>query len=209
MCGGRMGSDTPATYFKTVSIEATQFEPLTREGKLYISALSPPLQVSTPPIRLGTGVSATDLPFVYVNPEGAFKQFLQDVEARVLDACIENKDAWFDKGVEEDYLRQNFKSFFSDAGFKVRVTDDVAVFDPRRTLVAPEEAEAGCLVRCVLELARICFGKREFGAMWRLVQVQLLDEPRCLIEDDRSEDGGDDEETYSEDGDVVDEQEFS
>ena len=40
---------------------------------------------------------------------------------------------------------------------------------------------AGARARAVLELARVCFGRAEFGGIWRLTQVQLVRAPELLL----------------------------
>lgn len=183
---------SPAAYYTTVDLAAQAFEPLARQNKLYVAALSPPLAVLTPPVQLASTLDADD--FAYLRPVGAFAEWLRGAEAWVLDACIANKAQWFRKDVDDDALRHNFKSFFrDDGGFKVR-SAGVAVFGVDGAPAGAEEAAEGRHVRCVLELVRVCFGRQEFGAMWRLVQARLVDVPPCLIED------GDDAPVEDDDG---------
>lgn len=176
-----------AAYYTTVDLAAQAFEPLAKQNKLYVAALAPPLTVLTPPVQLASALDAHGGDFAFLRPVGAFAGWLRDAEARVLDACIANKAAWFRKDVDDDALRHNFKSFFRDDEFKVR-SAGVAVFGVDGAPAGAEEATEGRHVRCVLELARVCFGRQEFGAMWRLVQARLVDVPPCLIQDDADAD---------------------
>ncbi len=183
-----------AAYYTSVDLAAQAFEPLAKQNKLYVANLAPPLAVVTPPVQLASSLDAAD-DFAYLRPVGAFADWLQRAEAWVLDACIANKDAWFRKDVDDDALRHNFKSFFRDDTCKVR-SAGVAVFGVDGAPAGIEEAVEGCHVRCVLELARVCFGRQEFGAMWRLVQARLVDVPACMIADvdedaDADDDAGD------------------
>jgi hypothetical protein len=199
--------DAPAPYFSTADLGALQFEPVTRHGKLYVSNLASPLVVSTPPVRL-SGPLTDDAPFVFLRPTGKFSTWLRDVEDRVLEACLANKADWFPKPLDDDALRHNFKSFFRGDEFKVR-REAVAVFDEHGNAVGVEEA--GDHVRCVLELHRVCFGRQEFGAMWRLVQAQAVTVPSCLIEvpcEEAGEEGDDAEGEGLPEGPDVDEAEF-
>lgn len=189
-----------AAYYTTVDLTAQAFEPLAKRNKLYVAALSPPLLVQTPPVELATSLGDADAPFAYLKPVGQFAEWLRSVEAWVVDTVIERKEEWLaSRGMDDDALRHNFKSFFrdEDGGFKVKVEEDVAMFGVDASPAGVEEAVAGQSVRCVLELSRVCFGRQEFGAMWRLAQARLVDVPPCLIDDaadamadvDGSEDG--------------------
>ena len=125
---------------------------------------------------------------------GAFAAWLRGAEAWVLDECVRRKSEWFHREVDDDALRLRFKSFFrpDDGAFKVKAPEgEVALFGVDGSPVGPEELPAGQHVRCVLELSRFCFGRQEFGAMWRLVQARVVHVPECLIVDDG--DAADDE----------------
>lgn len=169
-------------YYKAVDLGSLQFEPLTKLNKLYVANLAAPLSVQTPPVELATGLGEGD--FACIKPSGQFLQWLRDVEDAILERAVQNKADWFRKELSTDVLRHNFKSFFRDDGqFKVRTDGDVPVFDAQKNAVGSEEAAPGTSVRCVLELVRVCFGRQEFGAMWRLVQARLVDPQPCLIDD--------------------------
>lgn len=181
------GTTHYAAYYKSVDVSTLAFEPLAKENKLYVARLAAPLLVQTPPVQLATSVDP-EVPFVYVRPAGQFREFLAGVEAWVLDTCLQKKEEWLRKDVDDDALRHNFKSFFKGDDFKLKVGPELAVFDAAKDPAGAEEAEEGRHVRCVLELSRVCFGRQEFGAMWRLVQAQLVEVPPCLI-DDAADDG--------------------
>ena len=197
-----------AVYYSAVDLAALDFDPMTKEGKLYVAALSPPLVVQTPPVALASALAEDEAaPFAYLAPTGGFARFLRDAEARILDRCVEHKAAWFRKDIDDEALRHNFKSFFRDSDFKVKVTGELVVFDADKNLVGREEAVEGRHARCILELVRVCFGRQEFGAMWRLVQAQLVEAPACLI-DDAAEAEHEEAGEGGQEGDAIDEQEF-
>ena len=203
MCGACMASS-----YRSVDLTTLSFEPVAKQGKLYVANLSPALSVLTPPVELATPLDS-DAPFAYVRPAGDFARFLHDVEAFVLDQCLKRKSEWFRKDLDDDALRNNFKSFFREGEFKVKVAGEVAAFGIKKEPIGPEDVRVGQQVRCVLELERVCFGRQEFGAMWRLVQVREVEVPACMIDDAAedsdsgvSEDGRDDDERDA------DEQEF-
>lgn len=190
------------TYYTAVDLSTHAFEPLAKQNKLYVANLAPALTVVTPPVQLASSLADADAPFAYLRPHGRLAAWLRDVEAWVLDACLANKGAWFRKDVDDDALRHNFKSFFRETGeFKVRTSagGDVAVFAEDGQPAGAEEAVEGRHVRCVLELSRVCFGRQEFGAMWRLVQARLVDVPPCLIHDDDDDEAADAEDAGAQD----------
>lgn len=198
-----------ACYYREADLGAVTFEPVEQINRLYVSNLTQPLVVVTPPVELVSALTG-DAPFVYIRPSGGFAQFLRDVESQVLDESMRQKVSWFRRDVEDDVLRHNFKSFFRDDGaFKVKVQGEVPVFDAAKNPVGAEEAVEGKLARCVIELVRVCFGRQEFGAMWRLTQARLVDVPPCLIEDapDEADDHDAEEEGRGGDADP-DEHEF-
>ena len=198
----------PPSSYRAVDLSSLCFEPVAKQGKLYVANLGPPLQVLTPPVEL---VTAIEQPFAYVRPAGDFAAFLRRVEEVVLEESIRRKAEWFRKDIDDDALRHNFKSFFREGGdFKVKVAEDVCAFSLRKEPLGPEDVRVGQTVRCVLELGRVCFGRQEFGAMWRLVQAREVEVPPCLIADD--DEGAQEDEQGSEqgggEGDDADETEF-
>lgn len=197
-----------AQYFDAVDLGALQFAPIAKQGKLYVVNLETPLVVTTPPLTLAASLS-DDTDFALLQPTGAFEAFLKRVETWVLDACLAHKAEWFRKDVDDDALRHNFKSFFREGQYRVKAAD-VAVFDASRAPAAPELVCEGTHVRAVLELTRICFGRQEFGAMWRLVQARAVEVPPCLIgeEDDNADGADEDEQPGDEDAADPDEHEF-
>lgn len=174
-----------ATSYRFVDHSSVSFEPITKQGKLYVANLSPTLLILAPPVELVSSLES-EAPFAYIRPVGEFATFLRDTEAFILDQCIKRKAEWFRKGLDDDALRHNFKSFFRDNDFKVKVAD-VAAFGVQKEPVGQEDIPVGKHVRCVLELSRICFGRQEFGAMWRLAQVREVEVPACMIQDERDD----------------------
>lgn len=194
-----------AAPYRVVDLASLAFEPVVKQNKLYVATLTTPLTVLTPPVQLASAI-VPDTPFAYVRPTGDFAQFLRDTEAHILQSCIEHKAEWFRKEVEDDALRQNFKSFFRGDDFKVKVDEQAVLFDAHKQPIGPEDVAEGAYARCVVELTRVCFGRQEFGAMWKLVQARVVDVPPCLIEDEAAEETDPEEE----DGEPrdADEQEF-
>ena len=188
-------------FYKSENPDALQFEDQReRDGKVYAVRLKRRLLIQTPAVALATALVDADgevMPFSHLAPVGHFAAFLHRTEAAVLAACLANKDTWFRGAVEDDALRAKFRTFFRPNGtVRVKVPEDVEVFDAAKSPAAPGDVPAGAQVRCILELAKISFGKSEFGASWKIVQVQALPLPRCLITDDAEGECSEDDDFY-------------
>ena len=177
--------------FRAIPVDSLEFSPLAKEAKVYVSRVSwrgAGLLVQTPPLALlDPLVDADGEPAACARlvPKGALAKFLRDVEAALLAAVLARKAEWFRRGIPDDALRAGFKSLFSVTGpcvYRARVADEVAAFDAARNAIHPADLPPGT-VRAVLALDRLCFGKTEFGGVWRLVQVQAVPPPKCLIDD--------------------------
>lgn len=153
-------------------------------ARLYVVPIEPAVVIQTTPVTLATSAEDETVPFVYLAPDESLKAFFEKTEKTICDACVANKNDWFAvaKNLEDDVLRRGFKSFFSKDGFKVKVPSDVSCFDAAKKPMGREDLPAGTVVRAVLELSRVCFGRHEYGATWKVVQFQKV-ETECLIQD--------------------------
>ena len=166
-------------YFSAVVLadRLTALEPLAKEGRLYVAPLAAgALRVQTPP----TQVLVLEDNFAFISPTGPFAAFLRQTEAALKESCAAHAASW---GISEDQVAHSFKSFFREDGtFKVRVDPDFAAFDEHgdpmdRAPAVPAHA------RAILELSKVCLGKTEMGAMWRLLQLRVAPQPvPCLID---------------------------
>lgn len=153
-------------------------------ARLYVVPLEQPLVIQTTPVIIKTSLEDPSVPFVYLDTRGDLGTFFKDAENAIADACVANKHRWFKVKVDDDdVLRRGFKTFFSDSGFKVKVPDTLACFDAAKNPIGREDIPAGTAIRAVLELTRLCFGRHEYGATWKMLQVQVVD-TTCLIADD-------------------------
>lgn len=187
------GPLSPKPY-RSVDLSALTFGDITKDvsARLYVVPLVNAVTIQTTPVTLATSLEDPDIPFVYIVPDAGFKNFLVNAEKAVEDACIANKQTWFaaSKHLEDDVLRRGFKTFFSDTGFKVKVPEDIPCFDAAKKPIGREDVQVGAVVRLVLELTRVCFGKHEYGITWKAVQVQLVPDV-CLIADIDNDDNDD------------------
>ena len=181
-------------YFKTVDLASLTILPITKESKSYIARIEPRLVIQTPPIQVTSPLvcDGDHMPFVYLRVTGPFEKYLKETEEKVLNFCVAHKKDWLKRDLDDDAIRHCFKSFFKDDSIKVMVPEDVVVFDATKSTI--DRDGLGNNVRAILELNRIVFGKTEFGAMWRVLQLQTVESPRCLIDDslDTDEDYDDD-----------------
>lgn len=188
--------------FKSVVIHADsqdfQFRPMEREGKSYVVKLVNPLSIQTPAITLATPLTGPDgqlAPFTRAVPPPALAAFLRSVEDLMLDACLANKATWLRKEVQDDALRSSFKSMFKDGTFKLKLSPDFAIFDQEGSPLEADEVPEGAQLKAIVVLKQLVFGKTEFGAVWRITQGRLVQQPKCLIAEDieEPEDAGDSE----------------
>lgn len=211
-----------AQYYTSVDLSsALCVGPAIKDNKVYIAPLETPLTIQTPPLTL-VGDVTHESTFAHLGVPTQFRAFLRSVETALLDAVLDNKDRVLGgRTVSDETLRANLKSFVTcetdetgetgetgtdTSDLKVRVSDSLDIFDSSKQAVGIEDARDGCRVRCVLELSRVCFGRAEWGGMWRLVQIQVCNQA-CLIDHEDPEDAEDAEDAEdSEDlADVVEE----
>lgn len=185
-----------ARFYKHVDVSAAlapdAFLPMEKVGTMYVARLARPLLVQTPVLSLASPLEEDEdeQPVVHAHLAlpPAFAAFVAGAEAAVLEACLANKQVWFKRRLSDESLRARFKEFYkaSSGHLKVRVPRDMLVFDAEGRLVPRGSVEAGGSLRCILQLAKVCFGRTEFGAMWSVVQAQTAPAPppppKCLID---------------------------
>jgi len=168
-----------AVYYSKVTF-VDEFLPMEKAGRVYFAPLTNPIRIQTPVLLLD---SELDTSATLGIPSGSFVRFLQRAEHFVVEAAASHRSKWFRKPLSDDALRDSFKSFLSHNGvLRVKVSDEFTAFDEEGDYLEAEELDAPVGVRCILELDGVCFGKKEFGAMWTLTQAQIAPAPRCMIE---------------------------
>lgn len=178
-------SDKPQEHivrqFRHIDTTALEFRPLVKEGPLYVAGLLDPIRIQTPPMTLESDVSE-DAKSAFVQCSPALTSFLLTCESRILQRALDRDPQWFEKEVDDESIRYRFKSFVRPDGIlKVKVQPDVAMFSIDKELIDSIDAKAQ--VRGILELARVSFGRHEFGIQWKLLQVQECVVPPCLFVD--------------------------
>lgn len=179
--------DRRPKFYQRVDLDAElspdAFLPVEKTGGMYAARLATPLLVQTPPVTLASP-QLVDGHLVLPAPVAAFAR---DVEARVLSACLANKEQWFRRPMTDDALKASFKEFSKPTGhLKIKVPRDVLVFDADGGCLDPASVSQGDSVRCLLQLSKVCFGRTEFGAMWTLLQAKTVPAPppppKCMID---------------------------
>ena len=168
-----------AVYYSKATF-VNDFLPMEKAGRVYFAPLEHPIRIQTPVLLLD---SELDTSATLGIPSGSFVRFLQRAERFVVEAAASHRSKWFRKPLSDDALRDSFKSFLGHNGvLRVKVSDEFTAFDEEGDYLEAEELDAPVGVRCILELDGVCFGKKEFGAMWTLTQAQIAPAPRCMIE---------------------------
>lgn len=157
---------------------------LVRDGGVYVSTRDVPLIIQTPTLTLASEMDE-DADFATLKVSPSTLKFFQDVDAALVDLALAKKSSWFREGIAEDLVRSSLKSFVEETTVRVRVGDGVKAFDSLKNEVPPPQA--GTRVKAVLELGRITFSKTQYGVVWTLKQLKLLEESKYLFEDEQTE----------------------
>lgn len=177
--------------YHAVKLDALTYGSMIKDtsARLYVVPIEPPVKIQTTPMTLVTSLEDPSISFVYVEPDAKLKAFFEATETAIREACITNKNEWFAvaKNLDDDTLRRGYKSFFGEQGFKLKVGPDVACFDTDKKPIGREDIPTGTVVRAILELSRVCFGRHEYGANWKVSQVQLVP-TECFITTDPIDD---------------------
>lgn len=176
-----------AKALKNVDIteEVSHFNPvLERDGGVYVSTIDSPILVQTPSLTLETDLGENDS-FANVRLKSTDVVFFKEVEEALLKLALANKATWFREDIADETIVQSLRSFLQEdeRSLRVRVSDGVVAFDAEKTRVTLPIA-AGTRVKAVLELARITFSKTQFGAVWNLKQIRLVEDTRYLFEEE-------------------------
>jgi hypothetical protein len=193
----------PRLYKNIDFEEHVTFQEMRAEGRLHVVPFTVPVSVQTPPMTLATEPCNEDgerLPFVNVVAPKPFLDFLTRFEEHLVHSSIDNKKEWFKKKLDDDAVRECFKSFMRPGGvLKLKLTDATQAFDASGKLMRLEDIAIESRIRCIVEANRVSFGKQEFGSVLRIVQMQVLSDPPCMLLDDNASIisyGSDDEDEF-------------
>ena len=167
-------------------------EDLVRDGTVYVSSLETPLVLHTPTVTLaGPLLMDEELQDIVTLK---FKKTHLDAFCAVEDAlktmAISHKAEWFkNEELTDETIAAAFKSFVDvDAKtLRVRVDDQLGVFGADKSPQDPPPQ--GTRVKAVLSLERATFTKSQFGAVWTLKHLRLVeteDTPAYLFDADET-----------------------
>ena len=175
-------------HWKAFSADTINIGEINKSSKTFVAPIEPVIRIQTPQVSVISSLvdeHGAALPCAHIKLPAPFLAKMQDVETRVLNHCIAHKSDWLKRDVEDEFVRHSFKSFVKDSALKVLIPEECLFFDFERKECDRENMTNA---RAILELNRVIFGKTEFGAMWRVVQLQSIKETVCLIVDDLLED---------------------
>lgn len=160
---------------------------LHKDQGVYVSSLTTPLCLYTPTVVLASELRDTNdemASFASLQLKSSVLTFFQQFEEAIIKLAIARKAEWFKEDIDDAVIREGLKSFVDaeSKSLRVRVPENCTAFDVSRAKTdLPCE---GTRVKAILELARITFSKTQFGIVWKLKQLQLADDTRCLFDED-------------------------
>ena len=179
-----------ALLLKDADPASLAFEPLAKSGSIYVAKLSQPLFVQTPPMVCCSDLTAggaDDLhPYLFVKADPALMAFLTKCEeALVQKATGECKAAWFPR-TDDHAIRGSLRSYLKPAEgiAKFKVDPEVAVYDsdPEPGQASSSAVVQKSRIQAIIAATRVCFGKTEWGMLWRVVQVRVQATPRSMFQ---------------------------
>lgn len=176
---------------KDVKPENIEFEDVHREGSMYTARFKNKISIQSPVVvckETITNASGEILPYVYITPDAALEKWVLAFDDYILDQADKNKEKWFRKSTSASDIQQTYKSYLRDKTFRLRLTDDVEIFDSSRNLVNPADLKAGTKVKLIMDLGRVSFGRNEWGCVWRASQVMVQNTRGCLFTEDTDDD---------------------
>lgn len=131
------------------------------------------------------------------------------IDSQNIVAAKENCSSWFGKDLTEKTLNTAYTGGSTEKMNVPKATEKgqvvTRVFDSLKQIVTdwnpPQQDEDGIKCDVILEFSGICFSKKTFSPIWKIVQVRLKPEPvkkytdECLFEDGPGEGGDSDSDT--------------
>lgn len=178
-----------AKLLKNVNIdnEMSCFEKtLRRDGGVYVSTLPEPLIIQTPAVTIASDLVESDelATFANIKMKSSVLEFFKNVEQQLVQVAFANKATWFREDISDDTISKSLRTFIGeeDRTLRVRLADTITAYDASKKQVQLPSKDTR--VKCVLELARITFSKTQFGAVWNLKQLRLVEDTNYLFEDE-------------------------
>lgn len=178
------------SLLKDVSLADISFEDVQKEGSLYSVKFKKRIKLETPAVTCVealTNGKGELLPYLYIQPDDALHDFLHDFDKFVVSEAQNHRDSWFRDKPSRREVEDSFKSYWKAGepeAFRIKLLDDVEVYDSNRQPMRPSELQAGEKVKLIMEVSRISIGKSSYGTIWKCPQVMRQRQQQCLFADD-------------------------
>lgn len=170
------------------TLPVSQFDTeLQRDHAVYVATSVPePILLQTPVITLASPLTVDDelQDFVTLKFKKAHLDTFSRVESTLLELAKDRKKEWFrNEDLSDDTIDAAFKTFIDPEAktLRVRVDELLSAYDSKKQVVDPPAQ--GTKIKAILELKRATFTKSQFGAVWTLKHVRLVDEERAYLFD--------------------------
>lgn len=120
---------------------------------------------------------------------------LRALEERLVDVAVQKKIPWFNKELDNDFMKGRFQSSISgENALILRKHADFQAFDVDREQIDAEDIDIGAHVLAVFELSYISFARAKFGGVFFLKQLmKTITPPACMVSNDLKHDDEADE----------------
>ena len=167
------------------------------------------LKIKTPNLQVNKVTLSSDLTSGEANiklPEKILTA-VSSLDAQILRQAITSKMEWFQKSLEDNVIEGAYQGSVSDgvltAGLaKVKGAVVTQAYDTSKQIVPLADVKSGATVDVLVELAGLWFLKKNFGPVWRIVQVRVSAQAKpkfpteYLFGDDAEEEQADDPADY-------------
>ena len=112
---------------------------------------------------------------------------LKQLEDRLLDVAVQKKVPWFEKELDNEFMKGRFQSSVSSeqSTLRLRKHKDLQAFDAHSEYTEFEDIAADSHVMAVFELSYISFARAKFGGVFFLKQIKAIAAPAaCMVDDD-------------------------
>lgn len=114
-----------------------------------------------------------------------FKEFLKNLELKLLECAHKNSKSWFKKQLTIEVIQSLYNSCIKQKNEKypplMRLkfpTNESGefmgnIYDIHKTKVNQDIIQPGCEVETIIELTGIYFIQKEFGMTWKVIQIKV------------------------------------
>jgi hypothetical protein len=120
-----------------------------------------------------------------------------DVDTEIVNQAKSSKQEWFGKELSDDWIQSAYQESVTTDGVLdaslsvVRGEVTCQAYDTQKAAVPLQDVADGATVDGILELAGLCFLKKSFSPVWRVLQLRVRTSkpkaPEYLFSDDPEE----------------------